>query len=456
MAELPRAADVVVVGGGLAGVCASITAAEHGADVLLLERQPELGGSTVLSGGFFALAGTPMQHELGIADSAETLYDDLRETGGYENDEALVHTYATAQSDLYAWLTGHGVTFNAVELSAGQSVARSHQTYTPELIRLLSEHATRDRGVRIVTDAQVVRLLRDGRVTGVRVDIGGTEHDVTARRGVVLASGGFSRSEELLRTFAPRQARAMRIGGAGNTGTGLRMAWALGADVRDMGHVKGTFGTHPSATTERHELLLAFYLGAVIVNKAGQRFVDESLDYKTLGDACLDQPDALCYQVFDQTVLDRSTPGVPLFDLPALHQRGLVVSAASWPELGDAVGIDGAALADTVERYNRALGTGTDPFGRDGLCNHAGELVPLRRPPFYAFPSTSAVIATYCGLRITPDAEVVDVFDERIEGLYAAGEITGGFHGVAYQTGSSLGKAAVFGRIAGERAAGNG
>lgn len=304
----------------------------------------------------------------------------------------------------------------------------------------------------------MTRLQRDadtGRVTGVAATVEGNARQLGVRRGVVLASGGFSRSEELLQVFAPHQAKALRMGGAGNTGTGLRMAWALGADVRDMGYVKGTFGTHPSATATKHEILLAFYLGAVIVNRLGRRFVDESLDYKTLGDACLGQPDGLCYQLFDQAVMDASSPGVPLFDLDALRKRGLMVEADSLAELASAIDVDAAALTDTVERYNAAIGTDTDDFGRDGLCNHAGEPVPLRRPPFYAFPSTTAVLATYCGLRITPDTEVMDVFGERIDGLYAAGEVIGGFHGTAYLTGSSLGKACVFGRIAGAAAAGD-
>lgn len=451
--------DVVVVGGGLAGMCAATEAADRGADVVLLERQPTLGGSTVLSGGFVALADTPMQRRRGITDSADLLFDDLRTVGEERNDQRLVRRYADSQALLYDWLTSRGVTFDAVELSAGQSVARSHHTDTPTLIRTLAERAAAA-GVTVTTDAAALRLLRaegNGRVEGVLASMDGVETRVMARRGVVLASGGFCRGDEMLETFAPRQARALRIGGAGNTGTGLRMAWALGADMRDMGYVKGTFGTHPSATSDRHEILLAFYLGAIIVNREGQRFVDESMSYKTLGDACLDQTDALCYQVFDQTVMDASSPGVPLFDLEALRRRGLVVTADTWADLGSAIDVDGATLGESVARYNRAVAAGVDAdFGRDGLCHHAGELVPLTRPPFYAFPSTTAMLATYCGLCITPETEVLDVFGDVIEGLYAAGEITGGLHGTAYMTGSSLGKSAVFGRIAGARAAGAG
>jgi fumarate reductase flavoprotein subunit len=130
------------------------------------------------------------------------------------------------------------------------------------------------------------------------------------------------------------------------------------------------------------------------------------------------------------------------------------VSAETPEELARRCGIDGAALAETLRRYNEGVDAGRDPeFGRDGLSNHTGALVRLDRPPFYAYPSTSVVLATYCGLTVTPEAEVLDVFAERIDRLYAAGEITGGFHGAAYMTGTSLGKAALFGRIAGRNAA---
>src|SRR5881394_863858 len=114
--------DVIVTGAGLAGYCAALSAAEAGARVLMIEKQPREGGSSVLSGGFFALAGTPLQQRNGVADTPDLLYDDLRKVGCYENDEALVRAYAAGQGELYAWLCAHGAEFRGLELSAGQSV----------------------------------------------------------------------------------------------------------------------------------------------------------------------------------------------------------------------------------------------------------------------------------------------------------------------------------------------
>jgi fumarate reductase flavoprotein subunit len=448
--------DVVVVGAGLAGYCAALSAAEAGSRVVLIEKLARDGGSSVLSGGFFALAGTPLQQRIGVTDTADLLFDDLRRVGDCQNDEALVRAYADGQGDLYDWLCAHGAEFRDPELSSGQSVPRSHQADIPALIGSLNAHA-RDTGlVSIVRGRRATRLLRapqGGAVIGVRTQTD-TDNEEIYGAAVVLATGGFSRSEELLGNFAPGQAAALRGGGEGNTGDGLLMAWKEGAGFRDMGQIKGTFGTHPRTGPDSHRILLAFYLGAIIVNRAGRRFVDESASYKLIGDACLLEPEHMAFQIFDQTVMDASPPGVDMFDLrPALQDRSLM-RADTLVELAPRCGLDPAVLQQTLDEYNADVDAGEDQlFGRDGLCNHSGRMVRLDRPPYYAYPSTSMVLATYCGLTITPQAQVLDVFGATIPGFFAAGEITGGFHGSAYMTGSSLGKAALFGRIAGRNAA---
>jgi fumarate reductase flavoprotein subunit len=450
-------ADVVVVGAGLAGHFAAIEAARAGAECLLLEKQDDVGGSTALSEGFFALCQTDEQRAAGVDDSPELLLEDLWAISGHHADQALLSAYVDEQRAMYSWLTAHGVTFSQPMLSGGQSVPRSHRTDPAALLAVLGEQA-RQLGVATLRPARALRLRRNtprGTVVGCAALIRNREVEVTARRGVVLATGGFSLSSELLDVFAPRQHDALPIGGAGNVGDGLRMAWELGADLRDMGFIKGTFGTHPRGTTTRsHALLLAFYKGAVVVNTAGRRFIDESLSYKDIGDACLLQPDRLGVQVFDATTAERCNTGIPLFDLGEPRRRGLLIQSDSLDELAGASGVDQAGLEATVERYNadvRAHGKDT-AFGRAGLVNGVGELTEICTPPFYAYPSTTTLLATYCGLRITADAQVVNVWGELIPGLYAAGEVTGGFHGAAYMTGSALGKAAAFGRIAGRSA----
>lgn len=451
--------DVVVVGGGLAGYCAAFEAAQRGAQVMLLEKQSELGGSTVLSGGFLAFAGTDLQKTAGIDDSNELLVNDLKNAGGRENDERLLYVYAANQLDAYRWLKEIGVTFKGVQLSSAHSVPRAHATDPRVLMKIVSDYAHGTGRVQTFFDSPAERLLRPRQgepVRGVIARIDGKTQAIRARRGVVLAAGGFSRNAEMLKNFAPGQAKAVYYGGAGNTGDGIRMAWALGAGFRDMGYIKGTFGFHVNARREpgRDWTKLFVYRGAIAVNTHGRRYVDESLSYKLLGDAVLKQPDAMAYQVFDQGIMDQAVDGVAPFDFRSAERRGLLLRADSIATLAGSIGLDAPTLESTVKRYNGFVANGKDgDFGRDGLSTHYGKLVAIERPPFYAYPCTSGLIATYCGLTVDDAARVIDVFGEPIERLYAAGELTGGFHGVAYMTGSSLGKCVIFGRIAGRNAA---
>jgi len=413
--------DVIVIGGGLAGHCAALAAAEAGARVWLIEKQPQIGGSTVLSSGYFAFAGTDLQARAGIQDSDEALFQALREVGEHQNCEELVRAYVDHQIDAYHWLRAQGVAFGKVVMSSGQSVARSHSTLPREVIAALARRVRSNAAITTVTQCAAERLVRAGAdrpVAGVIVRTRRQLRALGARKGVVLACGGFSMSEELLRLFAPNQAKALRYGGPGNTGDGIRMAWQLGAGLADMGYVKGTFGSHPRADHSQHrtQSILAVYRGAIAVNRQGRRFVDESVSYKLLGDAVLMQPEAVGYQIFDQTVMDRSSPGVALFDFQPALKLGLLMQADTLGELADRAGIARGVLSATVERYNGFVAAGRDAdFGRSSLSSGGGALVKIERPPFYAFCSTSMVLATYCGLTVDPATRVLDVFGEPIE-----------------------------------------
>lgn len=441
-----RTTDLLVLGSGIAGQTAATAAAEAGLDVVLAEKTSVLGGSTVMSGGWFAFSDTEEQRGAGENDSAELFLQDMQEVGEFLNDPALLHAYLKHQDAAYRWLKEHGVQFREIEISSGQSAKRSHNTAIIDVMARLHEKFE-DAGGTTLREHRAVRLITDetGRVTGARLRSPDGEVEVHARHGVVLATGGFSRGEELLRIFAPEQLEAIPFGGRENTGDGLRMAWKLGADMADMSFVSGTYGSHPD-TGDVHELLTAYYMGAIIVNRAGERFTDESQSYKTLGRAVLDEQDGLGVQIFDAAVRAKSHPGIPLKDMDAIEALGHLHHAESLEELAAIVGVDGERLVQTVERYNRAATEGTaDELGRENLCNGVGELRPIVQPPFYAYPAKSLMTTTYCGVRVSPDAEVVDVEGAAIPGLYAIGEVVGGFHGAAYMTGTSLGKGAIFG-----------
>jgi fumarate reductase flavoprotein subunit len=445
--------DLVIVGGGAAGFAAAAAATEAGATVVLLEKLDAPGGSSVLSGGCLAFAGTPLQEAQGVADSADLLFDDLREVGKLENDEVLVRAYADHQLDTYHWLVDLGVGFSPViETASGQSAPRVHTVDPADMVRQLHAVAEATGRLTYIPNLAGRSLVRDanGVVTGVVAVDGRT----FSGKRVLIASGGFAKDPAQIHAFAPQYAEAIFIAGEGSTGDGMRMARKLGADLRDMAYIKGTFGKHPTDHGNDHSLQ-AVYKGAIAVNQDGRRYVDESLSYKLLGDACMAQPWHTTYQILDQGIFETGDDRVRILDFGRRLEEGLFVVADTLAELAIQLEIPVDQLEATVDRYNGFVDSGEDlDFGRKHLVHHFGAMRRIERAPFYAYPSTAVVFGTYCGLRVDPEGRVIDVDGDVIDGLFAAGEVVGGFHGAAYMTGSALGKAIVFGRLIGRAAAG--
>jgi fumarate reductase flavoprotein subunit len=445
--------DIIVIGGGAAGWSAALAAAQSGASVTLVEKLAESGGSSAMSGGCLALAGTDLQAAQGVEDSPDLLYNDLCDVGQHVNDAALVRTYCDAQLAAYDWLKQAGVRFSPViETASGQSVPRVHTVDPADMVRSLRAAAEQTGAVDYHPRSAAGDVLTnaDGRVIGVRLINRQVLH---ADKAVIIASGGFAKNPDMLDQYAPQYAEAVFVAGAGSQGDGLRMATALGADLRDMDYVKGTFGKHPTDETNDHSLQ-AVYKGAIAVNQDGHRFVDESISYKLLGDAVMAQPWHTGYQIMDQGIFDTGDDRVRILDFGRRLEEGLFYVGDTLEELAAQIEIEPETLIATVSRYNGFVEAGHDPeFGRKHLVHQHGDLRKIKTPPFYAYPSTAVVFGTYCGLRIDSSARVLRADGLVIEGLFAAGEVTGGFHGAAYMTGSALGKAVVFGRIAGIEAA---
>ena len=388
------ATDIVVIGAGAAGFAAALTAADTGAEVLLLEKAAEPGGSSRICGGLLAFAGTDLQRSHGIQDSSDLLFQDLRDVGRGENDPALVQTYTDNQLATYHWLCQLGVQFGPrPDASSGQSVPRCHVIDPDAMIQVLLRHARANSRISIQTNVAATRLVREsGHVIGARIVQAGETMDVVARRGVVLTTGGFTRNDELIRTFVPKQAKAWVSGGEANTGDGLLMAWQLGAGVRDVAYIQGTYGKHPTNHGTRHSLL-AVYKGAIAVNFAGRRFVDESLSYKLLGTASLEQDGDYTWQIFDQPIYDAHEEEVSIFDVRHRHRDGMLIEARTLDELAAKTGLDPSALNDTVARYNGFVRAGHDAdFGRRHLVHNHGTLQAIATPPFYAHASTAAPV----------------------------------------------------------------
>ena len=443
--------DVIIVGAGMAGLCAALEAAEQGASVAILEKPDSIGGSSLLSGCFMAFAATDFQKRLGIQDSTASLVEDLLTVGQYQNDEALVRAYGKHQLETYNWLVSHGIQFQDCQAASGHSNPRGHTIRPKQAIYELKDQAI-DKGAILKLNSPVNRLIvQQDKVMGVVYEQIGEERECYANQGVILTSGGFSQSDEMLHLYAPHLDQTIRLGGSGNQGDGIKLAASVGGWLIDFPYLKGTYGFHPESTNERKRQAHTFYKGGIIVNEEGNRFVNESVSYKLLGDAALQQKQRT-FQIFDQGVMNESVKDDALYDFDLLYSENLIVKADTLEELAQLLKLPTENLIQTVTSYNENITRGKDLFGRTTLTHTFGQPKPIQQAPFYAMETVLAMLATYAGVRVNERAEVLNPFKQVISGLYAAGEIVGGFHGAGYMTGSSLGKAAIFGRIAAKQA----
>lgn len=451
--------DVVVIGAGCAGLCAAVEAAEQGLKVVVLEKLTgSLLSSTAASGGYFAFVDTDLQRKQRILDSAEAFRKDMEMSGGGKSDPALVELYLSQQLDTYYWLQEHGVNFWQVDMGIGMNVPRCHATDPQRVLEVLTR-AARRRGVSIEYNQPVSRLAREGRGLLALVS---DNTSVKATRGVILATGGFSRNRTLLGRFVPGLERVRIVdGGLGATGDGLLMAEGLGADLSSMEGVKPNFYSYafretredaPDRFQQETPVCMVYHVGGILVTQAGLRYVREDLNAKDIAMTTLKLPEAMAWGIFDESVRRRVESEKTIY----INQLAMAKSlrADSLEELARLAGLPADALVDTVQSYNANCRSGQpDPLGRKHLTARIGAPFPLDEPPYYAFPTAPNMATTFSGVRINTDAQVVDRKGDPIPALYACGEIVGGFHGVNFMTGAGLGQAAIFARVAARKIA---
>ena len=438
--------ELIIIGSGVAGLTAACIAAESGLKgIVVLEKEPVIGGTSIRANGFWTVAGTELQKKLGIEDSDEAFFSDMRRIGGFVNSEPLVRTFIRENNAQYAWFLKNGIAPHAIVAASG--VKRAHVFDIVRMMEFLRDRALA-LGVDIRTGARAVKLLRgkSGRIDAAEVLSAGATRVIRARRGVILATGGFSRNTSLITKYVPLLRKADVVAAEGATGDGLAMAAEFRAKVIDTEYIKASYGFIVRPST-MDDLSLVEYSGAIIVNRDAKRFVDESKPYKEIADEALRQRGPLTYLVFDEAIRRESMKQTPDSVLWAPIDRGrvpdYVIRAGTLAEAAAGAGLDPEALRASVERYNGFALAGKDPdFGRPA------PLVPIKAPPYYIVPSRPAIIETYCGLAINERAQVLDQSGRPIPGLWAAGEVTGGIHGASFIMGSALAKAAAFGRVA--------
>ncbi|MCU1438723.1 MAG: hypothetical protein JWP66_1810 [Naasia sp.] len=468
-------ADVVVVGLGAAGLACGIEAAEAGARVTMLDAAPVPGGTASGAGGGTCIAGSPLQERLGVGDSVDLALEDWLAWGGPSVDVEWAHRYLLASRvELFERLSALGVRWESLRDHEGNSLPRWHRPDGggKRVMALLAEHARTLPGITWRLGWRARALVRTGgRVTGVVAAVADRVVEIPAA-AVVLATGGFNNSAELVAAHAAQGAGAERVllgGGPGAKGDGIAILEAVGAQFTELDSVwMYPYGTpDPLDAGGVRGLAVRGVAGEIWVNDAGERFHDESLRGGATGTrALLAQPGGRAWSVFDAGVaagLVLADPhyldgGRPLRDRISefLRSSPHVESASTAAELAARIGVDRSSLESAIGDVNAAIGAGLerDPdFGKplEGLA-------PLVDGPFHAVRLHPLARKNLGGVRTDLDCRVLDTDDRPIDGLFAAGEIAGmaGGHinGSAALEGTAFGPSLYSGMVAGRSVAG--
>ena len=486
-------ADVVVVGAGGAGMTAAITAAGEGKSVVILESQSMVGGNSVRATGGMNAGKTVYQDEnefgesagvektlktaaekyadnetitalaktvseqwaayqanpTGYFDSVELMELDTMIGGKGINDPELVETLCANSADAIDWLDEHGITLHNVSSFGGASVKRIHRPVNAEgktvsvgsyMIPLLQENCEKA-GVKMMLDTTATEILTDanGAAVGVKATGASGETVTVNAKAVVLASGGFGANLDMVVKYKPELKGFMTTNAAGIQGQGIEMAEAIGAATVDMDQIQ----IHPTVEANTAALITEGLRGdgAILINEEGQRFIDEVGTRDVVSAAEIAQTGSYSWLVVDQAMVDASSV------IQGYIKKGYTVTGETYEELGKAMGVDAAAFAETMDKWNGYVEAKNDPdFGRTSFAN------PLNTAPYYAVKVTAGVHHTMGGLKINANTEVLNEKGEVIPGLFAAGEVTGGVHGANRLGGNAVADFTVFGRIAGAAA----
>lgn len=466
--EWGQEADVVVVGFGGAGAAAAIEAARGGAEVVLLEELANPGGSTAACGGFIMMAGTKLQEQFGLQDSAENFYSYLAAAAGENANKDAIRVLADKSPELYDWCVECGMDFASGTVdtehhlggyNAGVSLGYSGNEQAREFAKVATpvprghmpqpsssgadifaalSATVEAEGVEVMTETPARRLVTDegGRVVGVIAETKDGELAIKARKAVVLTAGGFGNNDEMLNAYYPfTNRRGPQITAAGNeNGSGILMGQAIGADTHGMGcfQVGTTVSTLGDAAAH-----------CIIVDANGRRIVAEDEYNAYVGKATIQAPTSDCYLIIEKPYTEEVQLGQRFGDP--------LGEVASIEEAAALTGVNPDVLKNTVEFYNASAAQGEDrEFGKA-----AKYLTALENAPFVVYYAGSETLYTAScgGLKIDTEAHVIDLEGNVIPGLYAAGRNAGTIYGWYMGSGSSMADVLTFGRIAGQNAA---
>lgn len=435
--------DAVIVGAGGTGLTAALQAHELGLKVAVFEKNEGLGGNTNKASSGMNASESNVQFAQGIIDNKEDFYKETLKGGGLLNDRDMLRYFVDHSAIAISWLEDHGIDLTDLTITGGMSKKRAHRPASMAPVGgylvtgLLKKIQAED--IPVFNKAKVTKLVQTGKaVTGIEVETESGLKEVSAK-AVLLASGGFGASKEMMKKYRPDLVNYKTTNQAGATGDGLKLAEAVDAQLMQMEYVQ----VHPTAQTDGARTFLIGEAvrgeGAILVNRAGKRFVNELNTRKIVSNAITDLNENGAYLILDQGIRDH-VKAVEFYDA-----IGLVKHGASLAELASEIGVDGSNLEATVKNWNEAVKAASDAeFARTTGMDRG-----IERGPFFAIHIHPAIHYTMGGVHITPETEVLDTNGNVISGLYAAGEVSGGLHGNNRIGGNSIAETVIFGRQAG-------
>ena len=449
--------DVVVIGAGGAGFSAAIEAKNAGANVVLLEKMPAVGGNSLISGAEMNAAKNWVQPKLGINDDSPELHaEDTYKGGDMKGDMNVIKVMTHNALDAAKWCRDYlGVRFEDDNLFffGGHSRKRAlipvGHTGT-EFITKFQAKAD-ELGIPIITNMKAEELTKDksGRVVGVKATMNGASYTFNAKGGVVLATGGFGANPEMVKKYNPKiDERFKTTDAPGTTGEALYMAERAGAQLVNMGYIQ----TYPICDPISGVIELiadARFDGAIMLNQEGKRFVEELQRRDVLSEAILKQTGGYCWVLWNDKIgsISNTVKEHPT-EYEAFTKQGIMATCDDLKCVADFTKIPFDSLKGTVNRVSSMTGKGND---KD--FNHRSGLVDMTQGKYYVIKAVPSVHHTMGGVRINEKAQALTAEGKAIPGLWAAGEVTGVTHGTNRLGGNAYTDIIVFGRIAGKAAA---
>lgn len=461
--------DVVVVGGGFAGLAAAHTSQNNGSSTVLVEKMPLVGGQSAINGGQYAAYTSSIAADLQTKfslepDTAQQHIEDTIKGGDNLPQPELVEIMVYGSPMYFNTLLENGLKVRDTLARPGGHYG--YRTYVTENsigadITNLQKELVDKAGATVMTNTKMVQLFKDaeGRVVGIKVATQDGLKTIKAEKGVILASGGFSSNVEMRLQYDEKlTADIPTTNNGSSTGEGLRMAMELGAQTTGMEYIQRYPWADPNTGVLDTPAVMPFTgpsYGVIYVDENGNRYVNEGERRDVCANAAVATGGTSTFSIFTREV----ATWVKDTDLEAGIASGRIYKADSLEELvklinanpyqGKTINMDAATLSATVARHNGFIDSKTDEdFGKV----MSDTMKKIENGPYYAIPQWPSVHHTMGGLSITPNAEVLDADGKIIPGLFAAGEVTGGIHGTNRLGSNADADACTFGMVAGNMA----